>query len=82
MDAVATDILNRHELQGNYCLVVLFVYAKCLKGEKTNAFCSCLVLFLGNTEMNPGLLAIYNEERERREVKGQLDVLHPPSSPG
>ncbi|XP_022100801.1 uncharacterized protein LOC110984687 isoform X2 [Acanthaster planci] len=50
VDAVAMDILNRHELQGN-------------------------------TEMNPGLLAIYNEERERREVKGQLDDLHPPSSP-
>ncbi|XP_071800751.1 DNA polymerase zeta catalytic subunit-like [Asterias amurensis] len=50
VDAVATDILNRHELQGN-------------------------------TEMNPGLLAIYNDERERREVKGQMDDLHPPSSP-
>ncbi|XP_038059014.1 DNA polymerase zeta catalytic subunit-like [Patiria miniata] len=50
VDAVAIDILNRHELQGN-------------------------------TEMNPGLLAIYNEEKERREVKGQLDDLHPPASP-
>lgn len=72
MDVLAADILNRHELSLGKCACAVAVLWVCH---------GCPV-FVVVSDGYPGLAAIWEEERQRRQALKIEEPLSPPPSPG
>ena len=75
VDVLAADILNRHELSLGMCAPAVAVLCVGV------SFHCCPVFFLVS-DGYPGLAAIWEEERQRRQALKIEEPLSPPPSPG